>query len=57
MSDFVARQVHIAAWCRKGGNTHLYAIGEDDSEIVEEATDNEEDLQAWCLTEERENEQ
>ena len=36
----------IAAWCRKGGNNNLYAIGEDDSENVEELTDNKEDLQA-----------
>ena len=28
---------HIAAWCRKGGNKHLYAIDEDDSENVEGA--------------------
>ena len=27
----------------------MFAIDEDDSENVEEATDNEEDLQAWCL--------
>ena len=48
---------HIAAWCRKGGNNNLYAIDEDDSENFEEAADNEEDLQAWCLLEESENEQ
>ena len=35
----------------------MYAIDEDDSENVEEDTDNEEDWQAWCLSEERENEQ
>ena len=35
----------------------MYAIDEDDSEIVEESTENEEDLQAWCLQEESENEQ
>ena len=27
---------HIAAWCRKGGNSNVYAIDEDDSENVEE---------------------
>ena len=27
---------HIAAWCRKGGDKHVYAIDEDDSENVEE---------------------
>ena len=30
----------------------MYAIDEDDSENVKEATDNEEDLLAWCLFEE-----
>ena len=35
----------------------LYAIDEDDSEIVEEAADNEEVLQLWCSLEESENEQ
>ena len=39
------------------GDKNLYAIDEEDSEFVEEATDNEEDLQAWCLLEESENEQ
>ena len=48
---------HIAAWCRKGDNKHLYAIDGDDSENVEEAADNEGDMQAWCLLEVRENEQ
>ena len=38
---------HIAAW---------NAVDEDDSEIVKEATDNEEDMQAWCLIEESANE-
>ena len=47
---------HIAAWCRKAGNNNLYAIDEDDRENVEEAIDNEEDLQAWCLLEESESE-
>ena len=48
---------HIAAWCRKGGNKNVYAIGEDDSENIEESVDNEEDLQACCLLEESEHEQ
>ena len=48
---------HIAAWCRKGGNKKLYAVDEDDGENAEESTENEEDLQAWCLLEESENEQ
>ena len=48
---------HIAAWCRKGGNNKLYAVDEDDGENAEESTENEEDLQAWCLLEESENEQ
>ena len=47
---------HIAAWCRKGGNKNLYAFGEDGSE-AEESVENEEDLQAWCMLEESENEQ
>ena len=47
---------HIAAWCKKGGNTNLYAIDEDSGNI-EESVRNEEDLQAWCLLEESENEQ
>ena len=48
---------HIAAWCRKGGNKNLHATDEDDSENIEESTENEEDLQEWCLLEESENEQ
>ena len=32
----------------------MYAIDEDDSENLEEALDNEEDLRAWCLSEESE---
>ena len=48
---------HIAAWCGKGGNHILHAIGEDDIENIEESADNEEDLQALCLLEESENEQ
>ena len=47
---------HIAAWCRKGGNKNLYAMYEDDSENTEESAQNEEDLQAWCILEESENE-
>ena len=35
----------------------MYAIGEDDSENVEEPVDNEQDLQAWCVLEESETEQ
>ena len=48
---------HIAAWCRKGSNKNLYAVDEDDSENVEESAEDEDDLQAWCLLEESENEQ
>ena len=48
---------HTAAGCRKRENTHLYALDEDYGENAEEATENEEDLQAWCLLEESENEQ
>ena len=35
----------------------MYAIDEDDSENVEESAEDEEDLLAWCLLEESENEQ
>ena len=35
----------------------MHAVDDDDSGNVEEATDNEEDMQAWCLLEESENEQ
>ena len=35
----------------------MYAINEDDSENVEESAEDEDDLQAWCLLEESENEQ
>ena len=48
---------HIAAWCRKGGNKQLYAIDDNDGGNAEESEENEEDLQAWCLLEESENEQ
>ena len=47
---------HIAAWCRKGGNKNLYAMDEDDGENAEESVENEEDLQAWCILEDSENE-
>ena len=47
---------HIAAWCRKGGNKILYAIDQDYSENVEETLDNDEELQAWCLSAESVNE-
>ena len=47
---------HFAGWCRKGGNKHLYAVDEDDGENAEESTENEEDLKAWCLLLESENE-
>ena len=48
---------HIAAGCRKGSNKNLYAIDEDDNENDEESAEDEDDLQAWCLLEESENEQ
>ena len=48
---------HIAAGCRKGSNKNLYAIDEGDNENVEESAEDEDDLQAWCLLEESENEQ
>ena len=48
---------HIAAECRKESNKNLYAIDEDDNENVDESAEDEDDLQAWCLLEESENEQ
>ena len=48
---------HVAAGCRKGSSKNLYAVDEDDSEKVEESAEDEDDLQAWCLLEESENEQ
>ena len=45
------------AWCREGGKKNLRAIDEDETENVEETPNNDEELQAWCLLEERENEQ
>ena len=41
----------------KGGNEHLCAIDEDESETIEERVDNDEELQAWRVLEESENEQ
>ena len=35
----------------------LCAVDEDDGENADESTENEDDLQAWCLLEESENEQ
>ena len=40
----VAKQGHIAAWCRKGDSKILYAIDEDDGEDIEETPDNDEEL-------------
>ena len=48
---------HIAAECKKGNNKNLYAIDEDDNENVDKSTEDEDDLQAWCLLEESQNEQ
>ena len=48
---------HIAAECKKGSKNNLYAIDEDDNENVDESTEDEDDLQAWCLLEGSENEQ
>ena len=47
----------IAAWCPAGGNRNLCAVGEKESEVSEEAADNEAELQLWCLWEESEHEQ
>ena len=48
---------NIAAWCKKRSNKNLYATDEDDSKNVEELAEDENNLQAWCLLEENENEQ
>ena len=40
----------------EGDNKNLYAIGEEESEVNDEATDNEEEWQAWSLLEESEHE-
>ena len=46
-----------AAWRRKNGNNNLYAIDEDESENIVETLDTDEELEAWCLLEDSENEQ
>ena len=38
---------HIAAPCPKGGNKNLYAMGEEESEVIEETVDYDEELQVW----------
>ena len=43
--------------CRKGSNKNLYAVDEDENENTEESVEDEDELQAWCLLEERESEQ
>ena len=58
--EYVGRAVRedtLLLGAEKGENTHLYAVDEDDGENAEESTENEEDLQAWCLLEGSENEQ
>ena len=47
----------ISASCLKGGKENLNATGEEESEVDEEAIDDEEELQAWCLLEASEHEQ
>ena len=42
---------------QKGSNKNLHAGGKEESEINEEAVDNDEELQSWCLLEESEHEQ
>ena len=49
MLETCGKTRHTAAWCRKGGNKKLFAVDEDDGENAEESTENEDDLQAWCL--------
>ena len=43
---------HIAASCPNSGNENLIAVGQEESEISEQAVDKEEELQARCLLEE-----
>ena len=47
----------IAALRPKGSNKNFRTICDEENEVDGEALDNEEELQAWCLSEEREHEQ
>ena len=48
---------HIAASCVKAGwNRSLNAVDEDKGDISEEAHEDEDELYAWCLSKESENE-
>ena len=49
---------HIAAHCTKGScNKSLNAVEEDKGDIREEVREDEDELHAWCVLEESENEQ
>ena len=48
---------HIAAWCRKGGNTNCTPLMKMTVKSLKKQLDNEEVLQLWCSLEESENEQ
>ena len=45
---------HIAGWCRKGSNKNCTSLMKMTFTMLKKATDNEGDLQAWCLLEESE---
>ena len=47
----VTKARRTAVWCQKGRKKHLHGVDDDESETVEETPDNDEQLQAWCLLE------
>ena len=54
----VEKTGHIAANCTKGSwNRSLNAAEEDKGDISEEVLEDEDELHAWCLLEESENEE
>ena len=55
--EHVGRVATLHRGVEKEATTNVYAIEEDDSETVEEASDDEEDVLAWSVLEESENEQ
>ena len=57
MLDVRQDRTHCSLVQERKSNKNLYAIDEDDSEKVEESAEDEDDLRAWCLLEESENEQ
>ena len=54
----VEKTGHVAANCVKGNwNRSLNAVEEDKGDTSEDVHEDEDELQAWCLLEESENEQ